>query len=67
MKRRVEHVAFSFPTVDLLDCIERISDVTVMLIEAHIMIYSYIHTRCKYIYIMHSAFYDTTIRFLTQF
>jgi len=36
MKRRVEHVAFSFPTVDLLDCIERVSDVTVMLIEAHI-------------------------------
>lgn len=37
-------MAFSFPTVDLLDCIERISDVTVMLIEAHIMIYHiYIH------------------------
>lgn len=50
MKRRVEQVAFSFPTVDLLDCIERISDVTVMLIEDHIMIYSYLHSLCKYMY-----------------
>ena len=57
MKRRAEQVAFSFPTVDLLDCIERISDVTVILIEAHIMIYSYIiyiHVVNICICIMHS-------------